>query len=123
MYSVVYGHQIMHFRHKVQSFLVMISSRVVIMLHVLPSKAFVGHTFTQILQFPHCGSLGVSLMVIKGAVVKTLPSISAQPYWVVTSRLFLSINPSPVLSATVLCGRRPNFNLAILLWFCSNCLM
>ena len=42
MYYAVYGHQTMHFRHKVQSFLTMISSRVVVTLHVLPSKALVG---------------------------------------------------------------------------------
>ena len=113
---MVYGHQIIHLRHNVQSFLVMISSRVVVMLHVLPSNALVGHTFTQILQVPHFGFFGISLTVIKGALVNTLPSISAQPYSLVTNRLFLPIKPNPALNATVLCGRRPYFNLALLLY-------
>ena len=70
--------------------------------HVIPRRAFVGHISTQILQSPHCGSTGALLIVANGAVVKTLPNSTAQPYWSVTSRLFLPMNPNPALSTTVL---------------------
>ena len=86
----------MHFSHKVQSFLVMISSRVVVMLHVLPSSAPVGHTSTQMLQSPHL--VFCSSFVAMKEPVGPAQQIAHPPS--VTSRLFLPIVPSPARCTT-----------------------
>ena len=64
------------------------------MLHVLPRRAFVGAYVNAYTAVPHSGSFGVSLVTANGAVVRTLPSITAHPYCLVTSRLFLPMNPT-----------------------------
>src|SRR5690554_505069 len=105
----------MHFTHKVQSFLVMISSRVVEMLHVVPCRALVGQTYIEIPKLPDCGSFVSSLVVTNGAVVRSLPSVTSQQYRSVNRRLFFAINPNLDRGATVSRDRRPLLSFAMLL--------
>jgi len=70
----------MHIKQQLQSFLTNISSQVIFIFHVLPCNALVGHLSTQILQLPHFGFIGETLLiVIKGAVVITFPRTIEHP--------------------------------------------